>query len=238
MVRAYPQHYSRKKTLYSGKITTSLGESMLVRSSASKLTNTRMGTWTALGVAALVLVGGSPATAAPPIRDTTVTADTSAGQESAGQGKNKKAIVQDFDRQIESAKQFMRTNADGSTYFDMDAAQLANADAATIEIGFVINQLAASRKSPDEGISTRLVWPVWGNWCGPGYGGGAAIDTLDSICRTHDRCYGSRGYFACSCDRAIVSDIRANAHRMGSKERAVAAAVSTYFTYCACNPFK
>lgn len=64
------------------------------------------------------------------------------------------------------------------------------------------------------------------------------MDVLDSICRTHDQCYGSRGYFACSCDRAIVRDVRANASRMKTQERAVAAAVSTYFTYCLCNPLK
>ncbi|MBG6192066.1 hypothetical protein IWX64_003035 [Arthrobacter sp. CAN_A212] len=156
-----------------------------------------------------------------------------------GQGKGKGNVTQAFDRQVEEATTFMRTAPDGSTYFDTDAAHAANADPTILEMGTVINQLAASQQPAPEGqVSIRASLPIWGNWCGPGHGGGAAVDVLDSICRTHDQCYGSRGYFACSCDRAIVRDIRANASRMKTQERAVAAAVSTYFTYCLCNPLK
>ena len=39
--------------------------------------------------------------------------------------------------------------------------------------------------------------PIYGNWCGPGHGGGPAIDAVDAVCRAHDQCYGSRGYFNC-----------------------------------------
>lgn len=80
--------------------------------------------------------------------------------------------------------------------------------------------------------------PMWGNWCGPGHGGGIARDRLDSLCRTHDRCYGSKGYFACSCDRALVSGISKNSSKMKSKERAMASVVSVYFRYSPCNPLK
>lgn len=42
---------------------------------------------------------------------------------------------------------------------------------------------------------------LYGNWCGPGCSGpGAPISAVDSCCKSHDNCYGSRGYFACSCD--------------------------------------
>lgn len=198
--------------------------------------------WAALGVAAMILTGGSPATAASPaMTSVAATADTAATSHGKinGNGNAKGNATKAFDREVEKATQFMRTAPDGSTYFDTDAAQAANADSATLEMGRIINQLGASQQSAPEGqLSIQAGVPIWGNWCGPGHGGGVAVDVLDSICRTHDRCYGSRGYFACSCDRAIVRDIRANASRMKTQERMVAAAVSTYFTYCLCNPLK
>ncbi|WP_051427516.1 hypothetical protein [Arthrobacter sp. H20] len=217
---------------------------MVSRFSSSKLGRSNMRASAVLGVAALVLTGGSPATAASPVMTSVAaTADSAAsaqGEASGnGHGKAKGNTTQAFDRQVEKATQFMRTAADDSTYFDTDAAHAANADTATLEMGTIINQLAASQQPASDGqISIQASLPIWGNWCGPGHGGGVAVDVLDSICRTHDRCYGSRGYFACSCDRAIVRDIRANAYRMKTQERAVAAAVSTYFTYCLCNPLK
>ncbi len=204
--------------------------------SSSKLTNTKIRSWAALGVTVLVLVGGSPATAASPLMiSVTATTDDIATTNGKAKGNTTRA----FDRQVEQAMQFMRTGADNSTYFDLDAASAANADVETLEMGTIINRLAASQQPvPKSQMSVQAGLPIWGNWCGPGHGGGVAVDVLDSICRTHDRCYGLRGYFACSCDRAIVSSIRANAYRMKTQERAVAAAISTYFTYCLCNPLK
>lgn len=80
--------------------------------------------------------------------------------------------------------------------------------------------------------------PIWGNWCGPGHGGGKAKDTLDSLCRTHDLCYRKKGYFACSCDRAIVKGINARVHKMKRAEKRRAAVVSVYFKVSPRNPFK
>ena len=117
------------------------------------------------------------------------------------------------------------------------AAAAGGASADVLDLGAVMNQMAGPASSGPH-AQAKLSLPVWGNWCGPGHGGGTPIDVLDSICRTHDRCYGARGYFACSCDREIVKNIRASVHRMGSRESLVAAAVATYFTYCLCNPLK
>lgn len=47
--------------------------------------------------------------------------------------------------------------------------------------------------------------PVYGNWCGPGYGSGEPVDPLDACCQVHDGCYDSKGYFACQCDAEIVT---------------------------------
>lgn len=46
--------------------------------------------------------------------------------------------------------------------------------------------------------------PIYGNWCGPGHGGGPPIDAVDAVCRAHDRCYGRKGYFDCGCNRDLI----------------------------------
>lgn len=30
---------------------------------------------------------------------------------------------------------------------------------------------------------------IYGNWCGPGYGGGLCVDAIDRACRAHDLAY-------------------------------------------------
>ena len=42
-------------------------------------------------------------------------------------------------------------------------------------------------------VMPQLSIPIYGNWCGPGHGGGPAIDAVDAVCRAHDQCYGQRG---------------------------------------------
>jgi hypothetical protein len=53
----------------------------------------------------------------------------------------------------------------------------------------------------------RLSLPVYGNWCGPGHGGGTPVDDLDRACMRHDECYGRKGYFDCGCDAQLIRDI-------------------------------
>lgn len=147
------------------------------------------------------------------------------------------AAVRELDARIAEAGAYLSRGSDGVLRFDAAAAAADGASADVLDLGAVMNQMAGPASSGPH-AQAKLSLPIWGNWCGPGHGGGTPIDVLDSICRTHDRCYGARGYFACSCDREIVKNIRANVHRMGSRESLVAAAVATYFTYCLCNPLK
>ncbi|POH72055.1 hypothetical protein [Arthrobacter glacialis] len=192
--------------------------------------------WSALGVAVHMLLGGSPALAVPPSQNTN---SLSSSAPATFNSKAKKSNNKEFDAQVSEALKFMRVAEGQDTYFDTAAAEASGADAATLEVGAIVNTLAAAQNSGrGDQVAAKLGLPIWGNWCGPGHGGGAAVDVLDSICRTHDKCYGSRGYFACSCDRAIISDINRNVNRMKTQERVTAAAVSVYFTYCMCNPFK
>jgi hypothetical protein len=41
--------------------------------------------------------------------------------------------------------------------------------------------------------------PVYGNWCGPRYGGGMPVDALDSCCKQHDDCYDNTSYYRWAC---------------------------------------
>ncbi|MGO2079495.1 hypothetical protein ACTXM3_00730 [Glutamicibacter arilaitensis] len=154
----------------------------------------------------------------------------------APSNSEKKAAERQITENVDSTMEFTTTRS-GQVYFDIEKAKAAGADAETLEVGQLLNNYSAAQSAPAGGVTTYGM-PLWGNWCGPGHGGGRAVDTLDSLCRTHDRCYGSRGYFACSCDRNLVSGIKRNAYKMGGKERAMASAVSVYFTYSFCNPFK
>ena len=54
----------------------------------------------------------------------------------------------------------------------------------------------------------RPVFLVYGNWCGPGRDGGAPIDGIDAACMRHDLCYDQRGNFDCSCDLALMDELR------------------------------
>jgi len=66
----------------------------------------------------------------------------------------------------------------------------------------------AVRPMPAEPIMASLA--VYGNWCGPGHGGGGPpIDAVDAVCERHDHCYDERGYFDCSCDRELVAGMPA-----------------------------
>ena len=76
----------------------------------------------------------------------------------------------------------------------------------------------------------------WGHWCGPGCGGGAPQDDVDTCCKVHDECYDARGYFACSCDRALMDCVWPKIDFLTPKGRA-AFFVWTYFSRGWCNPF-
>lgn len=185
--------------------------------------------WLLLALVTVVAFSFSPAASAQAALPTPAPLSSAAADDMS---------VDEFHAQVSLAMQYMRTAPDGSSYFDVTAAQTAGANAATLETGDKINQLASTQQGAGDNTMTTMAGvPLWGNWCGPGHGGGSAVDVLDSICQTHDNCYGDRGYFACSCDREIVADIGNNINRMTTGEKAMAVAVSTYFTYCLCNPF-
>lgn len=117
---------------------------------------------------------------------------------------------------------------DGVRFFDEAAARKAGASEDVIAAGLVFNQMVENEQSVYRGV--RL--PLWGNWCGPGYGGenGAPIDHIDTACMHHDLCYEAQGYFSCNCDQMLIDEINENWDRMGSKEKIMAVATKGFFT--------
>lgn len=57
----------------------------------------------------------------------------------------------------------------------------------------------------------QLSFPVYGNYCGFGYGDPTGdtppIDAVDAVCREHDRCYALHGLFDRRCDRKLIEDM-------------------------------
>lgn len=78
-------------------------------------------------------------------------------------------------------------------------------------------------------ISLFLSLPIWGNWCGPGHGGGEALDLLDYACMMHDKDYAKYGYFDCASDLRLINRIDAFYFQMDSAEKVTANAVKAYF---------
>src|SRR5262245_12184340 len=70
-----------------------------------------------------------------------------------------------------------------------------------------------TQKIPSAGqqVTPQLSLPVYGRYCGPGYGDPTGntppIDAVDAVCREHDLCYGRRRYFDCQCDRNLIQSM-------------------------------
>lgn len=181
----------------------------------------------------------------------TANANTSQNKSNKNTVENASVTNTKLDDMQKIINQFTYRDDDLGVYFDLTAAKKANASADVLAIGKEINYINENNKNLEKAITENstssstsevrnrsLSIPVWGNWCGPGHGGGTPKDKLDSLCKTHDQCYGSRGYFACSCDKNLVGRISSNFKYMKIKERVAALAVKTYFEHAPCNPFK
>lgn len=71
--------------------------------------------------------------------------------------------------------------------------------------------------------------PVHGNWCGPGWGAGPALDALDAACRRHDFCVSYQGSQNCGCDLGFMQELRRGPFpnpAMADKARAIYEAIA------------
>lgn len=129
--------------------------------------------------------------------------------------------------------------------FDMEKALEDNVDEDIITAGDIFNTLASAEYEyyiNDVEAQTRskepTPIPIWGNWCGPGYGSGEPIDLLDYGCRDHDVCYKEVGYHKCSCDDDFLKFIINNKRRMTGGQKQAANAVEAWLRIKLNNPGK
>jgi hypothetical protein len=132
---------------------------------------------------------------------------------------------------------------EGQPYIDLEKAKNDGLEEEYIEIGTMVNQISdqminySDDQTNEKTIKkAKISIPVWGNWCGPGYGSGKPKDVLDAGCKAHDKCYGDRHYFSCACDKALVNYIDKHFSKMKLKEKVAAVAIKTYFKNTLCVP--
>lgn len=113
--------------------------------------------------------------------------------------------------------------------FDEDKARKDKQSEFILQIGEKINEINRAYDSEDSQKLEKLKLPIWGNWCGPGHGGGPAKDLLDYACMQHDLDYAKYGYFDCGSDRRLINRIDTFYYQMKFMEKIVANAVKTYF---------
>lgn len=147
---------------------------------------------------------------------------------------NENSSVEDM---LETMQKYIQQDKDGKLIFNVDKAIEEEQSDFIIESGKEFNALSNHVENKKESQSAAEIlrgMPVWGNWCGPGHGGGVPKDKLDSLCMTHDLCYKVKGYFDCGCDKALVAGITATLPFMKSAEKRAALAVAAYFSIAPC----
>lgn len=147
---------------------------------------------------------------------------------------NKVDTKEEVDAILKELGKYLEYDEEKKVSFNEKKALKKGASTSILEIGRKLNTISAYNADKlidnDSSDIQALGIPVHGNWCGPGHGGGGALDLLDGICRSHDKCYGSKGYFTCSCDDLLIKSIQYSLPFMATmKERTKALAVSAYF---------
>ncbi|MEY8750437.1 hypothetical protein [Alkalicoccobacillus gibsonii] len=122
------------------------------------------------------------------------------------------------------------TYTDTGMNFDVQSAKDAGESEFVLQTGTFLNELESSYNPDPNEIVMFAKLPVWGNWCGPGHGGGATKDYLDAACKQHDLDYAKHGYFHCVSDMKLIARIQKDYSKMKFTEKAMARAVQAYFT--------
>lgn len=126
---------------------------------------------------------------------------------------------------------YLKVDNNGTVMFDLNQAEQDGQSEFIIESGKLVNQLNEEYKLSSNKIGVyKLKLPIWGNWCGPGHGGGEPKDVLDANCKIHDLDYKKYGYFDCGSDIRLVARINRDYDKMKFFEKQVATAVAVYFT--------
>ncbi|WZX99273.1 hypothetical protein NSQ26_07950 [Bacillus sp. FSL W7-1360] len=150
-------------------------------------------------------------------------------------GKNKQSLAYE---QVEETLRPYVTVTDDEVFFDRERALADDLGEEPLLVGETLNKLNNAYGTKDETkvSALKISLPIWGNWCGPGYGGGEPQNLLDQGCMQHDLCYDKKGYLDCTCDEALIDHIDRYASKMGFLEKATAYAVKFYFSVAPCTP--
>lgn len=97
---------------------------------------------------------------------------------------------------------------------------------------FTFDAAAEAFEASPEAVGS---FPVHGNWCGPGHGGGESIDAIDEVCKVHDNCYGNKGYSDCGCDAQLIRALPGAIHDTpDAKAKSIGTLILTYFSVAPC----
>lgn len=126
--------------------------------------------------------------------------------------------------------EYVITKENNVPYFDVDKAIRNGESKDIIESGKLFNEFsdAMSDDNYSEATLRSMTIPIWGNWCGPGYGSGAPIDLLDEGCMQHDNCY-VHGGNNCKCNKKLINYVNDNIDKMTGGQRKMAYAVKWWF---------
>lgn len=125
----------------------------------------------------------------------------------------------------ESIKPYIKKKGE-VLHFDIEQARFDGATQDVLEVGNLFNQYSVAATDKE----SRLGFPAWGNWCGPGHSGpGKPTDLLDTACMHHDQCYGDPVTPQCTCDQKLIDEINSKYSRMRKPEKAMANVIVAYF---------
>jgi len=77
---------------------------------------------------------------------------------------------------------------------------------------FILTILVANCSQIKNVDQSDLAFPVYGNYCGPKYPpegtSPTPLDSVDTACKNHDKCYERYGYFDKMCDGNIIKELK------------------------------
>ena len=119
---------------------------------------------------------------------------------------------------------------DGMLAFDADKAEADGLSDYSIEVGKMVEKFSEAEAY----TTNNIVIPVYGNYCGLGWGTGTGtktpIDDLDYICQQHDKCYYNHSSeYKCLCDLDFCRAVKAKKGSWTGTKRKVADAGERYF---------
>ena len=139
-----------------------------------------------------------------------------------------------FEQDRQKIMQYIMIDDNGIFYFDERAAHNNNEEQFIIEAGLKLEEISLEYYQSEKSLLGKgLTLPLYGNFCGPGYGDMTQdpIDFLDAKCKEHDECYGTDYYYSCDCDQTLVDAIQEKYDSMYGEMKSASLAVATYFQY-------